>query len=183
MVGGLEQIPASVFQAFDAVLMGHLHRPQKLDNVLYAGSPPAYAFDEAGGTKSVSLVTVACSGLSVERIPIRPLRAVRTVRGSLEELCAAERSEDWICAELTGRELPVNAQAALLPTYPNLAHLRFPQVSEQRWGDEAFAAEAVVQDPVTLFSRFYEQTHDAALSEEQLQVIEAAARAAEEVLG
>ena len=49
-VGGLDNIDASVFDAFDYVALGHIHKPQKVrrDTLRYAGSPLKYSFSEAG---------------------------------------------------------------------------------------------------------------------------------------
>ena len=40
-LGGIDQVDASVFGAFDYVALGHIHRPQKMGDVKirYAGSP------------------------------------------------------------------------------------------------------------------------------------------------
>src|SRR3954452_211710 len=48
-VGGVDLVPASVFDGIDYVALGHLHRPQTLTPRLrYSGSPLAYSFGEAG---------------------------------------------------------------------------------------------------------------------------------------
>ena len=51
-VGGVGQVPASVFDGLDYVALGHLHGRQRLaETVRYSGSPLAYSFSEAGHTK------------------------------------------------------------------------------------------------------------------------------------
>lgn len=47
-LGGIDQVDASVFGAFDYVALGHIHRPQKMGDVKirYAGSPLKYSFSE-----------------------------------------------------------------------------------------------------------------------------------------
>ena len=54
-VGGLDQIDAAVFDAFDYVALGHIHRPQRVrrETLRYAGSPLKYSFSEADYGKSV----------------------------------------------------------------------------------------------------------------------------------
>ena len=47
-VGGLDNIDASVFDAFDYVALGHIHKPQKVlrETLRYAGSPLKYSFSD-----------------------------------------------------------------------------------------------------------------------------------------
>jgi len=63
-VGGAGTVPATLFDGFDYVALGHLHRPQTAgaDAVRYAGSLLTYSFDEAAQTKSVSVVEIGAPG-------------------------------------------------------------------------------------------------------------------------
>src|SRR4051794_9010422 len=48
-VGGVDLVPASVFDGVDYVALGHLHRPQTLSpRMRYSGSPLGYSFREGG---------------------------------------------------------------------------------------------------------------------------------------
>ena len=57
-VGGTDNVDVSVYEPFDYVALGHLHRPQKVsrNTVRYAGSPVKYSVSEAAGEKSMVLV-------------------------------------------------------------------------------------------------------------------------------
>ena len=97
-LGGIDNVDASVYDAFDYVALGHVHRPQRVgrDTVRYSGSPLKYSFSEARYNKSVVLVDLgekapgdavgAC--VSTELIPLEPLHDVREVRGALGTLLA-----------------------------------------------------------------------------------------------
>ena len=97
-LGGIDNVDASVYDAFDYVALGHVHRPQRVgrDTVRYSGSPLKYSFSEARYNKSVVLVELgekapgdavgAC--VSTELIPFEPLHDVREVRGALGTLLA-----------------------------------------------------------------------------------------------
>ena len=63
-VGGAGTVPASVFEGFDYVALGHLHMPQRAgaDAVRYAGSLLTYSFDEVAQRKSVSIVEIGAPG-------------------------------------------------------------------------------------------------------------------------
>lgn len=97
-LGGIDNVDVSVYDAFDYVALGHVHRPQRVgrDTVRYSGSPLKYSFSEARYSKSIVLVDLeekapgdavgAC--VSTEFIPLEPLHDVREVRGALGTLLA-----------------------------------------------------------------------------------------------
>ena len=97
-LGGVDAVDASIFDAFDYVALGHVHRSQRVgrDTVRYAGSPLKYSFSEARYSKSATLVdlgkktpgdaTGACA--SFEIVPLEPLHDMREIRMSLAELLA-----------------------------------------------------------------------------------------------
>ena len=97
-LGGMDNVDVSVYDAFDYVALGHVHRPQRVgrDTVRYSGSPLKYSFSEACYGKSVALVELGekkpgddvgeC--VSFELIPLVPLHDVREVRGTLADVLA-----------------------------------------------------------------------------------------------
>ena len=89
LVGGLDQVSADVFDAFDYVALGHLHSPQRLlgGRARYCGSPLKYSLSEEHQRKAALTVTLGAKGeLSVEELPFRPLRDLRTARGPLADI-------------------------------------------------------------------------------------------------
>ena len=97
-LGGIDNVDVSVYDAFDYVALGHVHRPQRVgrDTVRYSGSPLKYSFSEARYGKSVALVELGAKApgdaagacVSVELIPLEPLHDVREVRGTLADVLA-----------------------------------------------------------------------------------------------
>lgn len=97
-LGGMDNVDVSVYNAFDYVALGHVHRSQRVgrDTVRYSGSPLKYSFSEARYGKSVALVELGekkpgddvgeC--VSFELIPLVPLHDVREVRGTLADVLA-----------------------------------------------------------------------------------------------
>jgi len=86
-VGGTGQVPAALFDGFDYVALGHLHRPQSVGaaHIRYAGSLLKYSFDEHDHRKSVTLVELGPRVTVTEyELPCR--RDVRKVRGYLADL-------------------------------------------------------------------------------------------------
>ncbi|KID32131.1 Exodeoxyribonuclease I subunit D [Prauserella sp. Am3] len=128
-VGGVEQVPGSVFEGIDYVALGHLHGAQVLDERLrYSGSPLAYSFSEMSQRKSVFLFDVDESGVSgIERRYLPVPRRLATVRGTLEELLTSAEHDDvtdcFVSATLTDRVRPVDAMRRLRERFPYAVHL------------------------------------------------------------
>jgi DNA repair protein SbcD/Mre11 len=128
-VGGVEQVPGSVFSDVDYVALGHLHGPQRLaEHLRYSGSPLAYSFSEARHHKSVWLVELDAGGLAgVERRELPVPRRLATVSGTLEELLTAaghdELVDHYLSVELTDRVRPTDALRRLQERFPHAVHL------------------------------------------------------------
>ena len=57
-----------------------------------------------------------------ELLTFRPLHSCRRIEGTLAELCAMPRSEDYIEALLTDKIRPLDAVGSLKIIFPNLLH-------------------------------------------------------------
>lgn len=190
-VGGLDNVDASVFDQFDYVALGHIHRPQRIgrDSVRYAGSLLKYSASETEHVKGATIITLGekpengtCS-IEVNLAPIEPLHDMRKVKGPLPELidpAIAESAdhEDYLHVTLTDEEPAIDALARLRAVYPNVMSLEYER-KRQRTATEAPEAPADEDalDPVLLFARFFEERTGAALSDQQEKIAFKALRA------
>ncbi len=87
-IGTATQIDVKAFDGFDYVALGHLHRPQApARHVRYAGSIARYSFSEVGYPKLFLSVDVAPGRpCEVTELPLRDLRGMHRITGSLEDL-------------------------------------------------------------------------------------------------
>lgn len=90
-VGNLGQIGADQFpQEFDYIALGHIHRPQKInqaDHIRYSGSPLALSFSETADRKIVIVIEfegVRLSQLTELEIPCT--RRLLRIKGTLPEV-------------------------------------------------------------------------------------------------
>jgi exonuclease SbcD len=128
-IGTLDNITADVFSPiFSYVALGHLHRPQKVakqDCIRYSGSPIPLSFSEAGEKKEVLLLEYEGALLTqITPLPIPTSRALRRIKGSLEEtldviagydaLNREEELEPWFDSIITANSLGKNEQERLL---------------------------------------------------------------------
>ncbi|WP_222194136.1 exonuclease SbcCD subunit D [Modestobacter italicus] len=130
-VGGVDLVPAPVFDGVDYVALGHLHRPQSLsDRVRYSGSPLAYSFGESGQQKQAWLVDLDAGGLAgVRAVPLPTPRQLTVLRGELAELLAdpdlAAVEEHFVSAQLTDPVRPVDPMRQLQARFPHCVHLEW----------------------------------------------------------
>lgn len=157
-VGGVDNVDASVFDKFDYVAMGHIHKSQRIarDTVRYAGSPMKYSFDEAEHLKSVTIVDMGKKGdVSLRTVPLSMPHDVRKADGMLDELLSLPYSEDYIWATIHDELVPPDAQVSLTTVFPNLC--KFSVVNSKTKTDiDVLAKEEMEGKSVTeLFSDFY----------------------------
>lgn len=176
-VGGLDNVDASVFDAFDYVALGHLHRPQDCgdERIRYSGSPLKYSFSEVNDHKTVTIVNLNSKGNLVrEFVPLVPLHDWHDLRGTYEQLTSREFyagktwSEDFVRITLTDEEDVPDAIGKLRTIYHNLMELRYDN-KRTRTGSGAIegAAGADRKTTLELFNELYERQNGDSISPQQ----------------
>lgn len=128
-VGGVEQVPGSVFDGVDYVALGHLHGPQTLaEHLRYSGSPLAYSFSESRQRKSVWFVDLdAVSLAEVSRHELPVPRPLATLSGELAGLLEDPEHEQWrehfLSITVTDRVRPIDAMRLLQDRFPYAVHM------------------------------------------------------------
>ena len=156
-VGGAGTVPASVFEGFDYVALGHLHKPQDVTpRVRYSGSLLPYSFSEIGYDKTVSLVELEADGAPrVRAIPLTPRRRVDVLEGRFEELLALPPREDYLLVRLSDREPILDAKARLRRRFPNVLAVERTKFERAAGGTRPATGDPRKTDPLALFARFY----------------------------
>ena len=171
-VGGTGEVAISLFDGFDYVALGHLHRPQGVgERIRYAGSLLKYSFDEADHVKSVTIVDVdAGGGTRIEQVPLPVLHDLARLRGTFAELLEADpdgrASEAFVEITLTGDEAVLDPMERLRAVYPNILSLRREYASG---GPRASSASrrSLTRSVPDLFAQFYSDMTKTELTAEQ----------------
>lgn len=187
-VGGLDNVEVSLFDDFDYVALGHIHKPQRIGgkHVYYAGAPLAYSFSEAGQVKTVNLVELKGKGeVHAKQIPLTPFHEMRKIKGRLEELMAAEVVEaadrfDYIQARLTDEEELIDPIGTLRTVYPNV--MQIVLAKNEAAGSVEYESKAPEKRKSIpeLFAGFYELIRGEEPDEERMEVILETAKATKE---
>ena len=122
-IGFATQVPASVFEGFDYVALGHIHKPQQVNpHVRYSGSPMAYSFGkEERQEKSVTLIDTA--SMTQQVVPLPLLHRWTTLTDSYEALLAGEYPEEiregYVRLNVTDTAVGLDMLSRLRQVYPN----------------------------------------------------------------
>ena len=185
-IGNIDTVGLSVFDGFDYVALGHLHRCQAFDDerVAYSGSPLPYSFSEENDAKSVRIVEMNVAGqCRTEIVPLGIGRPLRTLQGRLDDLLEnpefADAAEARVRARLTDPELPLQAMARLQQRFPYAAVLEHVPDGRTapRGGSAAEAVENSAQ-PLELALQFWADQHPVQATATQRDVVASALRAA-----
>lgn len=174
-VGGTDNVDAAVFDGFDYVALGHIHGPQNIgsERIRYCGTPLKYSFSEAKHQKSVTVIDIADKeSISVRTVPLHPLRDMREIEGTYEDLTYRPNYEgtdtdDYIHITLTDEEDIPDAIGKLRLIYPNLMSLDYNNSRTRSAGMLSDLEELQNKSPLVLFEEFYEQQNGRPMSEQQ----------------
>lgn len=172
-VGGLDQIGASAFEGFDYVALGHLHTAQTVgaEYIRYCGTPLKYSFSEAKDDKTLSVVELCEKGnVSVRKLPLRPLRNLREICGTYEELTNRRNyegtpTEDYLHITLTDKEEIPEAMARLQTVYPNAMKLDYKNLRTGMLQEVGQAQNPEKKTPLELFGELFEKQNNRGLTE------------------
>lgn len=175
-VGGTDNVDSGIFAPFDYVALGHLHGAQHIgrETIRYAGSPLKYSFSEARQHKSVTVVTLGEKGdVQVRTVALTPLRELREIRGSYDELTARSFYEhttyrsDYLHLILTDEQDVFDAMSRLRTIYPYLMTLDYDNARTRAAGGMSAPAETERRTPLELFEALYQRQNHRPMSEVQ----------------
>ena len=182
-VGGLDNVDASVFEAFDYTALGHLHCPQDTSapGVRYCGSPLKYSFSEAGQEKSVTIIDLAekkngvCTG-NIRTRKLVPMRDMKVLRGSFRQLTGKDYYEHintdcYMRIILTDEEDIIGALSDLRAIYPNIMRLEYDNSRTRAFAKVPEAADTDSRTPLEIFAGLYEKQNGKAMSDRQIQLV------------
>lgn len=155
-VGNIDAVGADVLEAFDYAALGHIHKPMQVGSGVcrYCGTPLPCSVSEAGQPKGVVVVEMGAKGeIRTDVIPLVPLRQVRVIRGTLNEVLR-QACGDYVTVVLTDRtDLDViDMQDRLRSAFPCLLEIRRETLRKAEYGGRMQTEKR--PDPFQLCSDF-----------------------------
>lgn len=166
-VGTLDAIEAGVFDDFDYVALGHIHRPQKIkrDTIRYSGTPLKYSFSEVNDKKSVVIIDTDNID-NIELIELKPIREMRVLRGYFDEIMKLSPSDDIIKVELLDENTLISPMEDIRRVFKNAISLAF--VNKYELNDN-FSDNGIKDNnsPYELFNLFFKEQLERELTEKE----------------
>lgn len=193
-VGGLDNVDASVFEGFDYVALGHIHKPQNvakdeagMARVRYSGTPLKYSLSEASHKKSLTVIElgvkaeIGFANIDVREIPLTPEHDVREIRGTFAELVSPEfqrkqladgfKLDDYVYVKLTDENDVPDAALKLRGIYPNLMMLDYDNERTRNQKIVVGEGKAEQKTPMELFGEFFSDMTKRELNEEESEFV------------
>ena len=112
----------------------------------------------------------------MREVELTPVRDLRTIRGTFEELTAKEYYEtkncnDYLHIVLTDEEDILDAVNRLRVIYPYLMKLSYDNCRTRQSRDIAVSEEIAQKSPMDLFEEFYELQNNQTMNDEQQKLL------------
>ena len=183
-VGLVEKIGYDCFDAFDYAALGHIHSPQKVgrEEVRYAGSPLKYSLSEVNNTKSVPIITLGEKGdVSLELIPLRPMRDLRHIKGPMKMLLDKTNitdPDDFIYVTLTDEDTVNDAMGIFQQVYPNTVKIDYDNSHTRAIEQVDISSIAETKSFSELIGDFYKLMYHCEMGKEEMKYMKMAAQEA-----
>ena len=170
-VGFATAVSKDVFAGFDYVALGHIHKPQAIENhIRYSGSPLKYSFG-AEEKQEKGVVLIDTDTMDIRFVPIKPKRDRRSVVGTLEELMAREDiREDYLRLYVTDKYAGLELIAQLRERFPYLLEVYGKSLSEEGELSALSVEELETLSEEDIMIKFLAESFSAEPTPEQLQL-------------
>jgi exonuclease SbcD len=181
LVGGSENIDANMFNDFDYVALGHIHRPQTVgrETVRYCGTPLKYSFSEIKQQKSVTVVDMGIKGcIDISELPLSPQHEMIEVRGTYDEIMnrnfyrKLDTDKDYTHIVLTDEHDEPDALTKLRNVYKNIISFRYDNKRTQATATFESISNLNKNSPVELFGELFAAQNGQAMSDIQTKYVE-----------
>ena len=175
-IGGLESVDGSLFNSFDYVALGHIHRPQSIGRktMRYCGTPLKYALSEINQQKSITVVEMGEKGeVTLSELPLNPDHEMREVRGTYNELMARsfyrgiDTDKDYIHITLTDEHDEPDALAKLRNVYKKIIGFKYENTRTQTSTTFESISNLDKKLPVELFGELFIAQNGQPMNEQQ----------------
>ncbi|WP_409345128.1 exonuclease SbcCD subunit D [Paenibacillus sp. MBLB4367] len=178
-IGGAEYVRAEYFKKFHYTALGHLHQAHYVaqDNIRYSGSPLKYSVSEASHDKGFYIVEIdAVGAASIQKRGLRPLRDMRRLEGTIEELETHAVCDDYVFVTLLNENPVLFPMEKIRAVYPNALHVdrraAISGGSSGKDGEEKSSSGRSRTEPAALFAAFYQEMKNAPLDEAKKRLFE-----------
>ncbi|WP_100011508.1 exonuclease SbcCD subunit D [Lentibacillus sediminis] len=169
-IGGAEHVDAHLYKAFHYTALGHLHQAHYVldETIRYAGSILKYSISEEHHRKGFNIVEMDADGkVSVEKQELTPVRDIRTVEATIDELMVYPVNEDYVFVRLMDEAPVLSPMEKIRSVFPNAMHVeRNHAFNPAIAGNETRSENRSSMSDLELFRAFYKEVKGSEVSEE-----------------
>lgn len=177
IIGNEEIFPLILFENFDVLLLGHLHRIQKIkEKVFYAGSILPYSFEEAKFKKGMWLLEIK-NGILIkdENIFLDPPMKLKTIKGYFKDLIKSPPDNAYLKVILQDKEPVLHPFERLKSIFPNLLALEYeekhPSFYFKDFSMEEISSNSKIEiNEEKLFKDFYKYVEEKEIEEKLFHI-------------
>lgn len=170
-VGLATAVSKEVFEGFDYVALGHIHKPQVIsEHIRYCGSPVKYSFGKEEKQEKCVII-IETETMKEKEIPLKQLHDRRTVTGTYDEIVAMKELEnDYLRLKITDRYAGLDLLADLQSRFPYLLELYGKSLEENGVLSAMSVEELQKMDELSIMRKFCVETFSYEPNEEQVQL-------------
>ena len=179
-LGGMDNIEYDLFDEFDYVALGHIHKAQAMgrQQVRYSGALVKYALDEINHVKSMTLVEIKNKGeVETRMIPIKPIHDMRCIEGTYMELTDRKnyidtKVDDYLHVVLKDEEDVPDALRKLRVIYPNILKLEYDNTRTRQRNSVLDRKAIKNKEPIEYIEELYKIQNNENMSKEQALMLQ-----------
>lgn len=169
-IGGSEYVEANLFKNFHYTALGHLHQAHFVldEKIRYSGSPLKYSISEENHKKGYLIVELDEQGnVTIEKKLLQPIRDMRTVEFSMEDLLKHPINDDYVFVRLLDETPVLSPMEKVRSVYPNAMHVeRRIILSNDHEDTNVEKVARHKMDDLSLFRAFYQEVKQTEVTEE-----------------
>lgn len=170
-VGTATAVSKDVFAGFDYVALGHIHRPQMVDeHICYSGSPLVYSF---GKEESVAkhVVIIDTKTMQTQTVELSPLRLMRSLEGTYDEVMNEDDSEDYLSCKINDRFIGIETVMQLKIKFPNMIEISGKEYTQNNVKSTMSLEDIQDLTKDEIVKSFFEDIYDTVPTKEQLELV------------
>ena len=176
-IGGVDMVPASVFDGADYVALGHIHKRYAVtDTIRYSGSPIAFSFSEETYRHGGYLIDIENGQLSVQDVLWETRVPIKTLTGTLDDLLSnpeyTEYESGYFCRLIVRQEeRPAHAYDRLRERFEQISDFRFESTLEAAPRSVQARSRVETTDPMDMCEEFMEHMRSRRLAPEEKEIL------------
>ena len=174
-IGTASAISKDVFEGFDYVALGHIHKPQEISaTIRYSGSPVKFSFGKEEKQEK-GVVIIDTDDMSQKFVRVGELHGRRTIEATYDEIAAMQGLEnDYLRIVVTDRPSGASLYREFKQKFPLLLELSGTDYTVSGEGTSLSALDIEKMDALSILTGFMKDCFGTEPDKEQIELFQTA---------